>query len=343
MKFAPLLLFVIIFSSCKTQQLYITVLEPAPVTIPSYIKNAGIINRSLPSDNVKKVDAIEKVLSLEGANLDKEGGEASITGLADELRRNNRFTEIKSLTSVDLRAGGLGIFPAPLSWDIVESTCRDNNVDALFALEVFDTDTKISYQARKAGIKTPLGTIPSLEQQADMLTIVKTGWRIYDPAGRNIIDEYAFSEDITFTARGINVVIAAAALIDRKEAVKEVGNKAGQGYALRLLPNELRVTRDYYVKGTDNFKTAKRKAQTGNWDQAGQLWEKETTNPKGKVAGRACYNMAIISEINGDLDLAVKWAQKAYEDYKNRLALRYIDILNYRKTSNRILKDQEQK
>lgn len=342
-KFMSPVLFAIIFSSCKTQQLYISIVEPAPVTIPSYIKSAGVLNRSLPQDNLKKVDVIEKVLSLEGADLDKDGGEASIAGLTDELKKNNRFTEIKSLTSVDLRSSGFGIFPAPLEWSLVEKTCRDNNIDALFALEVFDTDTKISYQARKTSIKTPLGSIPSLEHQADMLTIVKTGWRIYDPTGRNILDEYALAKDITFTARGINPVIAAAALIDRKEAVKEVGNKAGQAYAWRLLPNELRVTRDYYVKGTDNFKTAKRKAQTGNWDQAGQLWEKETTNPKGKIAGRACYNMAIISEINGDLDVAVKWAQKAYEDFNNRLALKYIDILNYRKTSNSILESQEQK
>jgi hypothetical protein len=176
-----------------------------------------------------------------------------------------------------------------------------------------------------------------------MLTSVKTGWRIYDPSSKSILDEYTLWEDITFTGKGINPMVAAAALIDRKEAVKQVGNKAGHSYALRLLPYELSVTRDYYVKGTDNFKTAKRKAQTGNWDQAGQIWEKETDNPKEKIAGRACYNMAIISEINGDIDLAIKWAQKAYEDYNNHLALKYVDILNYRKTSNRILQDQEER
>jgi hypothetical protein len=235
------------------------------------------------------------------------------------------------------------LFPPPLQWSIVEKTCRENNTDALFSLEIFDTDTKISYQALKTDVKTPLGIIPGLGQQADMLTTVKTGWRIYDPSDKIILDEYALSRDITFTGRGISPVVAAAALIGRKEAVKQVGNKAGQAYAWRLLPYELRVTRDYYVKGSDNFKTAMRKARTGNWDQAGQLWEKETTNPKGIIAGRACYNMAIISEINGDLDMAIQWAQKAYEDYNNRLALRYIDVLNYRKNSNRILQSQEER
>jgi hypothetical protein len=342
-KFASLVILVIMLYSCKTQQLYINVVEPAPVTIPQYIKSAGVIDRSLPSDATKGLDIIDKVLSLEGANLDKEGAEASIAGLTEELMRNNRFTVIQPITNVDFRTAGLGLFPPPLEWSIVEKTCRDNKVDALFSLEIFDTDTKISYQARKTNIKTPLGLIPALEQQADMLTTVKTGWRIYDPSGRAILDEIALSKDITFTGRGINPVVAAAGLINRKDAVKQVGNKAGQAYAWRILPYELRVTRDYYVKGTDNFTIAKRKAQTGNWDQAGQLWEKETANPKREIAGRACYNMAIISEINGDLDMAVQWAQKAYEDYNNRLALRYIDILRYRKTSNRILQSQEER
>jgi hypothetical protein len=49
-----------------------------------------------------------------------------------------------------------------------------------------------------------------------------------------------------------------------------------------------------------------------------------------RIAGRACYNMAIINEINGQLDEALGWAQKAWEDYKTRLALRYVRILEDR-------------
>ena len=37
--------------------------------------------------------------------------------------------------------------------------------------------------------------------------------------------------------------------------------------------------------------------------------------------------MAIINEINGDLESALKWAQKSYEDTNNKLALRYVRIL----------------
>jgi hypothetical protein len=86
---------------------------------------------------------------------------------------------------------------------------------------------------------------------------------------------------------------------------------------------------------------ARRKAQTGNWNDAAQLWQQETNNPDRKVAGRACYNMAIISEINGELDAAIAWAQKSYENYNNRLALYYVNILKNRKVSMDLVKEQE--
>jgi hypothetical protein len=331
------------FCSCKTQELFINIVEPAPVTMPPYIRKVGIINRSLPSEETKKLDAIDKAITLEGANLDREGGAAAIKGLSDELLANDRFTEIKQITSVDFRTTGLGVFPVPLAWEVVDMVCSENGTDALFALELFDTDTKINYAAGEGAVSTPFGKLPTLAQRADIVTLVKTGWRIYDPRGRNLLDEYQMNREVVFSARGINPVAAAAGIIDRKDAVKDAGFKTGQAYSLRLLPHEFRVVRDYFVQGTNNFKIAKRKAQTGNWNEAGDLWNKETGNSKGKIAGRACYNMAIINEINGDLDQAIAWAQKAYEDYKTRLALKYVRILENRKISRNILEEQEKR
>jgi hypothetical protein len=335
------LLFAGFLVSCKTNQLYLNVVEPAPVTIPAHIKSVGIINRSIPTDQTKVLDVVDKILSLEGANLDKEGAWESIAGLTDELALNARFTEVKKLSDIDFRTPKTGLFPTPLSWEIVDQICRETGTNALFALEAFDTDTRINYSSRPVEIKTLLGKISTLEHQADMETIVKTGWRIYDPASKTILDEYHLGESIVFSGKGVNPLLAATALVGRKDAVNKVSNKAGHTYAFRILPYRVRVMRDYYVKGTDNFKIAKRKAQVGKWDEAGLLWEKETDNRKMKVAGRACYNMAIINEINGDLDQALQWSHKAWEDYNVKIALRYSRILENRKYKNAVLGMQE--
>lgn len=330
-------------ASCATQELYLNVTQPAPVTIAPEIKTVGIIDRSTPTDQTKSLDNLDKLLSLEGANLDSIGPREAIKGVTEELNANDRFNEVKLLDGLQFRTSSMGGMPLPLTWEQVEMICSDNGTQALFALEMYDTDTRINYSTEPTKIKTPLGSIPALTHIASMETLVKTGWRLYSPSDRTILDEFIVAESVVFAGKGINPVAAVAGMMNRKEAVKEVSSKAGHIYALRLIPYRLRVTRDYFVKGTDNFKIAKRRAQLGKWDDAAELWQQETTNPKMKVAGRAHYNMAIISEINGDLDAATSWAQKAYSDYRNKHGLRYVRILENRKYNEEVLKYQEQR
>jgi hypothetical protein len=50
--------------------------------------------------------------------------------------------------------------------------------------------------------------------------------------------------------------------------------------------------------------------------------------------------MAIINEINGDLDAAVHYASKSYTDYKNKMALQYLHILKHRIEKNKQMQQQ---
>ena len=72
-RYITLLLLVPALFSCKTNQLFINVVQPAPVTIAPEIKKAGIINRSIPTDETKIFDIIDKALTLESADLDSNG------------------------------------------------------------------------------------------------------------------------------------------------------------------------------------------------------------------------------------------------------------------------------
>ncbi|MBN2665547.1 MAG: hypothetical protein JXR67_03490 [Bacteroidales bacterium] len=326
--------------SCKTNQLYINVLQPAPVTMSPGIKKVGIINRSIPTDETKTLDALDRVLSLESTDLDKDGAWECITGVASELKNNDRFSEVVLLDDIDFRSSRIGILPPMLSNRIADSICRVKGIDALFALERFDTDTRISTSSA-GSVETAVGNLPFLGFQVTMETIIKSGWRIYYPAEGRILDEFSFAESLGFTAKGISILAAAGALKDRKNAIREVSRNAGMAYAERILPYRLNVNRDYFVKGTNNFKIARRKAQMGKWDEAGTLWDTETANPKAKIAGRAWYNMAILSEINGDIDKAMELAARAWEDYKTRKALDYTRILERRKDDKRLLEIQE--
>ena len=322
----------IVISSCSsTNFLTVGVTEPSPVHLSSDIKTIGIIDRSLPSEENEKIDNLDKILSIEGKNFDKDAARQTVIGLHDELLKNGRFSDVKIIDSISVRSPGLGVFPSALSWGTVQQLCAENNVDALFVLSFYDTDTKIDYRAVPLKINGPLGVkIPALEHHANVATLIKTCWRIYDPFNQLILDEYLENEQIKSTGVGINPVKAVESIMGRKEAVLQASNNMGHNYALRILPYRIRVSRQYFVRGTNNFKIAKRRAQTGDWNGAADLWEVEVSNPKRKVAGRACYNMGIINEINGDLDAAVEWTSKSYTDYKIKKALQYLNILNYR-------------
>ena len=152
-----------LYSCASTELVRLSVLEPAPVTLPTHIKNIGVVNRSEIAPQNKVVEVVDKVFSLEGKDLDKEGALATIAGLENELTKNNRFTAIKTIDDARLTSLVPGAFPSPLSWDIVQKICRDNHTDALFSLELFDTDSKISYAANPVTVNTPLGKVPGVE------------------------------------------------------------------------------------------------------------------------------------------------------------------------------------
>ena len=332
----------LLLSSCvSTNKLTMGATEPARISLPSSASRVGLINRSIPSEENKVVDKIDKILSLEGLNLDREGAESAVTGLYDELTRNTRFETITIIDDTDIQRKGLGIFPAALDWQSVQEICDANDVDVLFSLEFYDTDTRVDYELTTVTIPNDLGIKASLPgHKVTLNTAIKNGWRVYDPQNKLILDEYTFNDRITSIGSGVNPMKAVEAVIGRKEAVIQRSSNIGNSYGYDVRPLRKRVSRDYFVKGTENFVIAKRRAQTGDWDGAAVLWEKEVNNPDGKIAGRACYNMAIINEINGDLEKAMEWASKSYTDYNNGEALRYVNILKYRMQEKRQLERQ---
>lgn len=326
---------ILLHSCSSTNQLTLTVTEPAPVYINKNITKIGIINRSIPDKKYEAFDAIDKILTLEGKELDKKGGIAAIENLKDELLKNNRIQSVVIIDSVDFKKYGIDQFSAELSWAKIDEICKKHNIEALYELSFYDTDSNINYKTITSQVNNNFGIkIPIIEHEATVNTLIKSGWRIYDNKDKVLSDYYTTAKTVTLSGRGINPLKAFETILGRKDAVINVSKNMGYEYALRILPYNLRVSRDYYVKGTNNFEIGQRRAQAGKWDNAAELWLLETNNHDPKIAGRACYNMAIINEINGDLDKAIEWATKSYTDYNDKIALRYLNVLKNRKAKN---------
>ena len=116
----------------------------------------------------------------------------------------------------------------------------------------------------------------------------------------------------------------------KRKAINESGYYAGKQYGIRISPSWMHVSRTYFIKGNDDFKLAKQMVKTQNWDAAAEVWKKYTNNPDPKIAGYACYNMALAGEMKGELEIALHWAEKAMKKYGLKRAVNYVNVLNRR-------------
>lgn len=326
-------------ASCSaTNPLSMTVTEPAQVALPNQVRRVGIVNRSAPSEGRQGLDKVEAILTAEGLKLDQQGASAAMAGLADRLRLSNRFEAVVVLDSLPQVAKGTKAMPASLSRDEVSALCETYGLDAVFALEYFDTDTRVHVALGVMEVPNQFGVRIQVPAHAvDLETLLDNGWRIYLPDLPLPLDQMQYSDVIRVSGKGISPVEAIESIANRKERILDRSRETGYFHGGRLEETRVRVGREYFVRGTDRFARGMRLARTGDWDAAAVLWEQETNNPKEKIAGRAHYNMAVINEINGNLDAAIEWAREAYADYGNREALRYLRILQDRRAQQELL------
>lgn len=331
---------VVLFGCTSTNMLTLTITEPAPVSLPGNVKSVGIVNRAKSAENMKKLNKADEILTLELQKVDSTSSLQAIAGLNAELLKNNNFNNVVLLPNIKLTNSVPNTFSPVISKNEVQNICNKNNLNALFVLEYLDTDSKINYAATPATINVAGVAVKAVETMATVNSALLIGWRIYNASGDELFDEYGVVKNVTSTGRGINPMTALNAVMGHKTSVEKSAYAVGQEYAWSLLPYNIRVSRDYFVRGTDKFKIAMRRARAGNWDGAAELWAAELNNPDMKVAGRAHYNMAISNEINGNLDKAIEFAEKSYTDYNNKLALDYLNVLKNRRARNNELQRQ---
>ena len=337
-----LLGFILLLGSCQATKSYtINVTNPAPVFLDSSLTKIGVINRTETKEENKPLEVLDKVLTAEGKNLDKDAANAATQSIARELQKNLRFDKVIIIDSSGLKTPGLGIFPASIPWSELELIANKHDVDVVFVLSFLDSDTKIDYSNSKKEIKNTLGVkLNILEHQAKVQTNIKIGWRIYDVRNRIIKDELIINDVTTSTGSGINPLKALEAIINKRENVLEISNYLGQAYAHRVTPYNFEASRAIYVRGSQNLKTAKRYVNAGKWDDATEIWLNESKNTKNKVAGRATYNLAMITESNGNLEEAIEWANTSYLKYNNKKALTYLNVLKDRLDKQNELENQ---
>ncbi len=292
---------------------------PAEITVPTYVQRLLLVDRTAPQSEGFSI--IEGILTGEAPFEVKNAAEATLTTVQQELNTSPRYEVIRARERL---RGGLfaQTFPTPLTWEQIESLCRQYQVDAVLVLEKFSSDFIIT--DKKKMVKKTIGTGNDSKQievegiYMEGLASVSAGFRFYDPETRNIFDQVNYDKTNLWSAEAETRTQDAAMLIDKVRATQFVGRMAGASYAKRIAPMNVSISRTMYEKPKSNPSLAKgsRLAQVGQWEEAIEAWHEGLNQMnERKTGGRLSYNIALGYEVMGDLQEARIWAGKAFTDY----------------------------
>ncbi|MCS7076540.1 MAG: DUF6340 family protein [Bacteroidia bacterium] len=301
---------VLLLCTACTRTIHIQALRPAAVTLPSDIETIIVINRYKPDDRHKFKNFIEGLLTGERIRLDRIAADMAVNSVVKKLSESPRV--IVKTVPFELQGTGTWEFPQPLSVDVIKQITQEHKADAIVCLEVMDSNSWIrTHEERRK--RTVNG-----QQQEYVVSVatrwvsIDAGWRVYDGKTGSVLDEHRMHEEMSWSSEAADPKTAVSQLMPMDRAVPDVGAAAGWDYATRIAPSWIWLTREYYSRAKKNpqFRQGVVEAQANHWREAANKWRPLTDNPDKKIAKRACLNMAVACEVEGNLEAALSWAKK---------------------------------
>lgn len=333
-----LIIVVFSFSSC-TRTVRLQVMRPAMIDVPKDIQSIATANRYKPDKENRVWSILEGLVSGEGIGRDRRGAEACLEGFSNVLMVSPRFKFAQ--LAIDLRGTGTANFPDPLATDEVKRLCEIAKSDALVTIEAFDSDSRLEYGTRNKRERVNNVNVNVTYQTVVAVIRVTVGWRMYRASDGAIIDQFRMEETIRYNKEGRTRQDAQSRLPRRDAMVREIGRTVGDKYATRISPAWFWINREYFgrAKGAPDMKMARKSASANDWETAAKIWKPITDQPNPKTAAKAMFNMAVASEVLGDLNAAVSWSENSYKT-GNKKALNYNGIIRQRIFEQQRLENQ---
>lgn len=333
-----------LLSAC-TSTIHMQALAPAAVRMPDELQRLATANRIVPTSGRDKFyDVLEGAFTGEGPGVDKAGAQECVMVLGQALAENSPRFEVTQ-AQLQLEGRSREFFLAPLSPRYVQNVCRQTQVDGITVLEAFDSDMALK---RTDGVRA-VKDKDNVERKVpfvhvEMVMKVVSGFRTYGAARGFILDQAKLEDYLTFAGEGATYQQALRQLPAPDVCIRQVAKLAGDRYARRIAPSYFTLTRDYYTRAKKDasMQQAAIRATSEDWASAATFWQQAAGSPNAKVAGRACYNMAVASERVGNLEEAVAWARKSAYTTHNRPARDYLRQLLRRQQEQALIAEQLQ-
>ena len=305
MKILVLLSFSLLLLAC-TKSVRISVMHPADVPIPADLDSVLIVDRTkiAKGDGKQVGNVLEGIFTGEPIGGDKYGKKGCLQNLEYLIAANERLSLVHREVIVLENTNGNFDNKIPLEAKFLDSICAKYGADGVIALEHFDSDRARNSSGSAVGE-----------------AFVNSKWRLYYPNTKSITDKF----EMQTYGRGYSTSFFDAPT--QYKAIYNAGAQASDVYMKRIVPSMYFETRTYYTSGSKEMRMATKHGEVGNWKEARFLYESIIDGPASpKLLGKATYNLAVASEMEGDLEMALSWANKSART-GNKSAPRYVRIL----------------
>jgi uncharacterized protein DUF6340 len=300
------LLPLLILTSCQSYSLYqFQGLEAPSIVIPSDVKTIGFVDRntSFPIDSLNKIYMLDENVLRDTTDYNEICAANCYYGFAENFSGELGIDSIQFISLKQKEIMGDRDY-SPLKWSVVDSICSATTSDILVCLE--DLQVFVKYSTFNNEGYYGITDINHFSV-----------WRVYDPLNQMIYDERIVVDSL-FTevyANSYSKLIEDKIPI-RSEIIPDVSYEIGRSYVDLLSPKWNNYTRKYFISGDNRFSVAKYYLAQENWDAMIILWEEIAKEEDDKLAGRACYNLALAYEVKEDFMAANQWIRKSIFHYK---------------------------
>ena len=330
-------IFLLILSSCASfEKFSIEVYKPSGLNLASNIKKIALVSRNLKYANdtlqnyqVKNHHLIKDKIRF---NSDSLAIKTCLDSLSGQLLAQNRFDGVWILPVNTFPKNQVKeIRPATNEW--YKAIAEKTGTDALILLDMFSC-----FYSQSNVDSNPTANV-----------VTSNIWTVYGAKEQRIIDRFTQVDTLYWDRLDENGQYQKIRIPDKKSAISLAASVIGENYSKHILPAWAKVDRTIMQSSDPEFQKATKLAQNNKWEEASAIWQNYADSKSKLKKVTALYNLALASEMNGNIDQAIGLTDKAakvssglFMSSDNEAVRKYSAVLYQRKNEiNKLNKQYE--
>ncbi len=327
-KILGLSVLVLLLASCAStyKTVYIEVAKPSEYILPNDIVSLTLMNRGI-SNEFKNFSAdslqvyfYKQGFDVDAAVLDSAASDTTLKVLAELLFESGRYDVVVPENRNIPRDISYYRIPKPLDWDYVAEICDTYNTDALLVIERYMNKIMTDYM-RYDGIYEA-----TIDSKYDAII------KVYDPKRQEIIKQIMVDDTVYWYANDYSQkTLFTSKLVPVKQALIETGIQIALEFDKLLSPQWETQSRGYFELKEVNQAIINSSIRKNDWTLAYSHWKELAAQTDNKTTkSKLEYNLAIASEMLGNIEEAAQWATKSYKTQYRKQTENYLYTLKRR-------------